>query len=144
MGIDKHDSDFFAWTHDQAELLKRGDLEHLDVKNLIDELESMGNSQLRALSSHLVRLVTHLLKLKYQSEYINTQSWVRSVKESRYQVAKLLKKQPSLKNKIDAEYEECYETARRWALEETGLQDHVLPIINPFTIKEILDENYFP
>jgi hypothetical protein len=40
MGI--YESDFHDWIEEQVALLKTGQLDRLDVPNLIDELESLG------------------------------------------------------------------------------------------------------
>jgi hypothetical protein len=61
-----YQTDYYGWTVEQAELLKTGDWQHLDIENLIEEVEAMGRSEKRALESRLVVLVTHLLKWKYQ------------------------------------------------------------------------------
>ena len=39
-----HDLDFYAWTQQQVDLLKSGNLADVDFKNLILEIESMGAS----------------------------------------------------------------------------------------------------
>ncbi len=48
-----HDLDFHAWTQQQAGLLKSGNLTELDVKHLIQEIESMGASERRELINRL-------------------------------------------------------------------------------------------
>ena len=57
-----YEQDFFAWTKQQANLLKEGRLRELDLPNLIEELEDMGRSNYRELESRLIVLVAHLLK----------------------------------------------------------------------------------
>jgi hypothetical protein len=58
--------DFYKWTHDQSDLLKRKEFNKLDIINLIEELESLGNSERSAIESHLTILFVHLLKIEYQ------------------------------------------------------------------------------
>ena len=48
MSTPLHDTDFFGWTRQQAQLLRTGRLDPLDVSNLIDEIEDLGQSQIRA------------------------------------------------------------------------------------------------
>jgi len=36
-----HDLDFYAWTQQQVDLLKSGNLVDVDFKHLIEEIESM-------------------------------------------------------------------------------------------------------
>jgi hypothetical protein len=37
-----YEQDFYAWTVQQAELLRSGKLRDLDFENLIEEIESLG------------------------------------------------------------------------------------------------------
>jgi hypothetical protein len=39
-----YDQDFYAWTQEQAALLREGALHDLDVTNLAEEIESLGKS----------------------------------------------------------------------------------------------------
>jgi hypothetical protein len=38
-------TDFYAWTKKQAALLQAEEFENLDLPNLVEELEAIGNSQ---------------------------------------------------------------------------------------------------
>ena len=46
-----YEQDFYGWTQEQASLLKAGRLNELDIDNLIEEIETMGRSEKRALES---------------------------------------------------------------------------------------------
>ena len=64
-----YDRDFFAWTQDQAALLRAWP-EHLrpngiDIENLVEEVESLGKSDRRAIESLLELVVLHFLKLEF-------------------------------------------------------------------------------
>lgn len=61
-----YEQDFYGWTMEQAALLKSGRLNELDIQNLIEEVETMGRSEKRALESRLSVLLLHLLKWHYQ------------------------------------------------------------------------------
>ena len=37
-----YDQDFYGWTQEQAALLRTGQLNDLDIANLIEEVEAMG------------------------------------------------------------------------------------------------------
>jgi hypothetical protein len=65
-----YDTDFFKWTKTQADLLKKRNLDRLDIDNLIEEIESLGRSDRRTLLSQTVVLLTHLLKLACQSTFL--------------------------------------------------------------------------
>jgi hypothetical protein len=57
--VDLYETDYYAWTRDQVEKIRRGDLARLDVANLIEELESLGRSEERELESRLEQLLIH-------------------------------------------------------------------------------------
>jgi Domain of unknown function DUF29 len=63
-----YDDDFFAWTEAQAaelrKLAARPDLSNLmDWQNLIEEVETLGRSDLRAAEGNLVQCIAHLVKI---------------------------------------------------------------------------------
>src|SRR5271166_2501279 len=94
------DDDFYGWLRDQASALRdRGRALSIDWEPLAEELDAMGRSEESSLQSFLERLLTHLLKYAYQSEKI-TGSWENSIESSRLRIDILLKRSPSLKNKI--------------------------------------------
>ena len=61
-----YDGNFYSWSLRQADLLRAGRLQEIDVENLIEELESLGRAQASALQSSLRVILLHLLKLRYQ------------------------------------------------------------------------------
>lgn len=64
-----YDRDFFAWTQEQAALLRQGAARqqdtHLDLEHLAEEIESLGKRDRRALTTNIARVIEHLLKLQY-------------------------------------------------------------------------------
>ena len=60
----------------------------------------MANSERKALSSHLVVLITHIIKW-YTQPWKRSNSWRLSIKNSREAIEDLLMKHPSLKSIID-------------------------------------------
>ena len=87
----QYDQDFYAWTQEQAALLREGALGELDLTNLAEEIESLGKSDRRALGSHLRNLVLHLIKWHYQpSGRLTGQSWQSSIRNARAEIAVLL------------------------------------------------------
>ena len=57
-----YDTDLYAWARTNAELLRQGRYQELDVAHLIEEIEDMGKSEFRTMESHLQNLLMHLLK----------------------------------------------------------------------------------
>ncbi len=139
----KYETDFYGWTQDQAELLKRGQLDALDLANLIEELKSMGKSETRQLHNRLEVLHLHLLKWRYQPNLQST-SWQQTISEQRRRLAKHLRQNPSLKNKLDEIYLDAYDDARHSAMLETGLLLETFPGTCPWTTGQTMDPHFFP
>ena len=57
-----YDRDFYAWTQDQAALLRAGRVSDIDAERLTEEIESVGARERRELRNRLARLLQHLLK----------------------------------------------------------------------------------
>ena len=90
-----HENDFFAWTQEQAYLLRNGQIHQIDVVNIAEEIEDMGRSEKRELESRLEVLIMHLLKWQFQPN-LRSRSWQLTIKEQRIRLEKLLKENPSL------------------------------------------------
>lgn len=135
----EYDTDFFKWTKTQANLLKKGKLEDLDIDNLIEEIESLGKNDKRSLRSYIIVLLMHLLKQKYQPEkQKNSTSWQSSITNANRQIKMLIQDSPSLKNELIKIYPEAYEDAREDAAIETKLEIKTFPKECPWKIYEIL------
>jgi uncharacterized protein YaaW (UPF0174 family) len=132
-----YDSDFYMWTKVQAELLKKQEFEKMDIKHMIEEIESLGRSQADKMESHLAILLMHLLKAKYQS-HLHTRSWDLSVKNAKYHAKRTLEQNPSLKSKLDEILKDAYFTARLSAAQETNLEEKTFPKECPWDIRELM------
>ena len=138
-----YEEDFYAWTQEQAKLIKAKAFEKLDLVHLFDEVESMGASEVRELESRLEVLLMHLLKWKYQPN-LQSNSWKYTIKEQRKRIATRVRKMPSLKSQLDEIFSESYEIAIYEAVKETGLDESVFPVNCIWTIGQVLDDGFFP
>lgn len=132
-----YDKDFYQWTKTQASLLKNDEFKKLDIGNLIEEIESLGRSEKRALESYLANLFLHLLKMEHQPSK-HSRSWDNSVKNASYHARKILKENPSLKRHLGEIVVDAYFTARLEASSETGLDEAAFAKKCPWKIEEIL------
>ncbi len=132
-----YETDFFTWTRQQSKFLSDGEYEKLDMINLIEELNSLGNSKESSLESYLIILLLHMLKIRCQPEK-HTRSWDLSIKNSKFKANRLLKKNPGLKGDLDDTFSSAYVSARLGAESETGLNEEVFPEKCPWTIEEVL------
>ncbi|WP_008308200.1 DUF29 domain-containing protein [Leptolyngbya sp. PCC 6406] len=129
-----YDTDFYGWVQQQAALIQQGRWGELDAANVQEELESLGRSEKRALTSQIARLCCHLLKWRYQPAR-RSRSWVLSIRGARQDITTLLRDNPSLKGKLDEVFADGYGRGRLMALEETGLSDGEIPEIPPFDLE---------
>ncbi len=138
-----YDVDFFAWTQEQARLLRAGKFSQLDSANIAEELESMGRSDRRQIESRLVVLLTHLLKWQIQVGF-RSRSWSATMREQREQIRDLLEDSPSLQPAVASMRPALYVRARRIAADETGLAEASFPTECPFTPEQIMAEDFLP
>lgn len=138
-----YDTDFNLWIEQTVNQLKQGDLQSLDLENLVEEIESMGRSDKREVYSRLKILLIHLLKWRYQPKKRGS-SWRNTIDEQRDQLSLILADSPSLKPHFENIFSDCYSKARRGASNETNLAPSTFPIDCPFLLEEILDSEFFP
>ena len=138
-----YECDFNLWVEATAQLLREGRLAHLDVVNLLEEVESMGNSNKFALSSDLIVVLLHLLKWQYQPNK-RTRSWEKSIAEHRRRIDERFETSPSLKRYYVQIFDKCYRNARKQAKIETRLPLEHFPIDCPFTADQVRDEDFLP
>ena len=103
----------------------------------------MGASELRELDSRLTVLLMHLLKWKYQPN-LRGRSWQLTIKEQRRVIERHLRRMPSLKPKLCDTFSEAYEDAILKTERETGLAETTFPVKCEWSIKQILNEDFFP
>ncbi|MCG5239835.1 DUF29 domain-containing protein [Azospirillum doebereinerae] len=144
-----YDTDFLAWTEEQARLLREASRERIntpiDWENVAEEIESMGRSQLRAVESALVRAIEHLLKLEHSPAADLRGGWRRLVREQRDQANDALADSPSLRGKLD--FAKAYRRGRDYAID--GLeQDRTAVELSltdgPYTLDQVLDPDWWP
>jgi hypothetical protein len=138
-----HGQDFYAWSRQQALLLRQGRFGELDVGYLAEEVEDMGGSVRRELGSRLEVLLMHLLKWRFQPSY-QGKSWMLTIAEQRRRIEKLVRKNPSLRPELEESVLDAYEDARHTAAIETGLDISIFPEACPWTCGQVLDSEFWP
>jgi len=63
-----YETDIVAWTNEQAQLVRAGRFELLDLEHIAEEIEDVGKSEQRELASRMTILLAHLLKWQFQPE----------------------------------------------------------------------------
>ncbi|UFP92880.1 DUF29 domain-containing protein [Gloeobacter morelensis] len=138
-----YNSDFYAWSLKQAELLRERQWDLLDIENIAEEIESLARSDRRELRNRLGVLTAHLLKWEYQPEK-RSRSWEMTLVEQRLQIQNLLEDSPSLGVLFDALLQQGYRYALLQAERETCLPRETFPTQCPYTPGEVLDSRFYP
>jgi hypothetical protein len=135
--------DFSSWVDETAQLLRDRRWQEIDVEHLIEEVQDLGKSEKRSISSQLTRLLLHLLKWEYQPQR-RSDSWLDSVTDARTQIELTLEDSPSLNNYPAQQLQVSYSRARRQAAKQTGIDISTFPENCPYSLEYVLDENWLP
>jgi Domain of unknown function DUF29 len=133
--------DLYTWTQQQAAALRAKDWPALDIDHLAEEIESLGNEQAHAVESHLVIVLTHLLKWIAQPQR-RSRGWRTSVRIGRQQIARRLRRNPGLRRDLPTLLTDAYADARKRAMEDAGLPLATFPEACPWDL--VLDEDWWP
>lgn len=141
-----YETDYQLWLDKTVAQLRSGDFSNLDLENLIEEIESLGRSDKRALSSYLMRLCEHLLKVRYWEEERERclRGWKVEIRNFRLQIQAILKDSPSLKTHLKENFVLEYQKGRNLFLDASGLENAIVPDQPHFTLEQALDEDWLP
>ncbi|GJE74631.1 MULTISPECIES: DUF29 domain-containing protein [Methylorubrum] len=140
---DLYDTDFYAWTQAQAELLRQGRFDALDLGHLIEEVASVGASEKREIKNRLAVLIGHLLKWMVQPG-ARSSSWTGTITEQRLQVHDVLEMSPSLRRYPAEVFARAYHSGRVLAAKDTGFDFALFPEQPPFTVEQALNLDFLP
>jgi hypothetical protein len=127
--ISLYDSDFLAWAEETVSHLKAGNLDKLDLENLIEEIAALSKTEKIKLKSHLAVLLEHLLKRGYVNIPNDFNGWQNTVAREQEHLRDLLETSPSLKTTWAESYIKAYQTALRLVSKEYS---GVFPTESPF------------
>jgi len=145
-----YDQDLYAWAQEQAAHLREGAWQELDLEHLIEEIEDVGHSQQDALASHLLLLLTHLLKLALAAVHLPhdfaraERGWRVTCRTQRLLIAKRLRRNPSLRRTVPDELADAYEIARVEAAAALEIDDATVPTQCQWTPEQVLDTDFWP
>jgi len=138
MSRELFESDHYAWLQVGIEQAKI-----CNLTEVVEYLEEMSRSEKRALTSHLVVLIMHILKWKYQPDN-QSSSWRGSIDNARGEIRWVLKDSPSLRTVAYEIAKEEYEYAIKRAMRETGLKRSDFPEELEFSLEQLLDDDFYP
>jgi hypothetical protein len=146
-----YEKDFPLWAEINVQLLKDRIYELVDWDNLIEELEGMSRSDLKACISYLAVILEHLYKLDNFKSIAggNTagKSWIRSILNARYDLETMFEKYPSLKSKlpqnIDIAWIEARGRLKKWLLKnDKNPENFNIPKETPYTYQEAMERKF--
>ena len=140
---DLYDRDFYAWSREQAELLRSGRIAEADLANIAEEIESIGKTEKRELMSRLTVLLLHLAKWQFQPG-LQSRSWRLGIEGQRLDIADLLDDNPSLQPQVAPAIDQTCRRAVLDAQRETGLDAAAFPTACPWSAEHVLDHAFWP
>jgi hypothetical protein len=139
-----YDTDFAAWTAEQAALLRRGEVAGLDWPNLAEEIDAMGRRDRRELRSRLGNIVTHLAKLRCSQATAPFAGWWVTIARERAEITAILEDSPSLRPALPVLLERAMPLALELAaveLAEHGEREAAAAATRcVFSLAEVLDQ----
>jgi hypothetical protein len=143
-----YEEDFYAWTEQQADLLRRlppvGN--ELDLEHIAEEIEDLGRSDLRSAQSLVEHIIEHCLKLEFSGLVDPAEHWRGEIVEWRLQLDKTLTRSIEARLDLPARYRAALRLIRRLERNIPGLTSR-LPAACPYTLDQIVsdsEEDWFP
>ena len=139
----RYEEDLYAWSLQQAALLRARRADSLDWEHLAEEIEWMVGRDRRELKNRLRIILLHLLKWQGQPARRGA-SWRKTLRTQRRQIKDLLQESPSLRRLVPELIREAYPDAVKDAVDETGLTSEHFPGSCPYASDEVLNEDHLP
>jgi hypothetical protein len=140
-----YESDFAAWLDDQVSALRVRRFADLDLDNLIEEVVSIRRAEARSVEHHARVVIAQLLQLAHSKLSDPRRSWKSTANAHRDELETRLT--PTLRYELEAGLGEVYRRGRDIAgtvFESEGCGREWLPRKCPYTLAEILREDWFP
>ena len=138
-----YEIDDSLWLEETIELLKAKNFEALDLENLIEELEDLGNEKKFRVAGFLQQIIRHCLLLQFwtrEREY-NQAHWQAEIVSFKDKLKRYLT--TNLRKYLEQEFDNIYEDAVRYVRQKTDNQVN-FPDTCPYSLEELLDPNWLP
>jgi Domain of unknown function DUF29 len=132
-----------ATSHSQTAIAIREKLQQRDygeaMHGLEELIDALARGDKRALESHLIRVMQHVIKWKMQPER-RSRRWIRTIRNGRKEIRKLQQDTPSLTDQFIREqlWDDCLDSAIG---EAEGDMDCDVPPL-PLTWQEVFEDEY--
>ena len=140
-----YETDHYLWIETTLKQLENRDIDNLDWQHLSEEIEALGIEQRRKVESYLKQLLTHLLLCCYWETEKETcqRGWQIEISNFRDELEFSFRSK-TLYNYFLSCLEQVYTKARRQVIQKTGLPTEIFPKQCPFSLEDILNNEYFP
>jgi Domain of unknown function DUF29 len=137
---DLYEEDFYVWTEAQAALLRERRFEALDLANLIEEVEGLGDAKKSAVLNNASVVIEHLLKLQHSPAQDPRRGWSEAIIGHRARLE--IELTPRLRRALEEELPRVYAITRRTTERKLRLYGEdaaadALPQSCPYTIEQI-------
>jgi len=132
-----------ATSHSQTAIAICEKLQQRDYEEAMHGLEELSDAlaraDKRALESHLIRMMHHVIKWKMRPEW-RSRSWIRTIRNGRKEIRKLQQDTPGLTDQFIREqlWDDCLDSATG---EAEGDMDRDLPPLT-LTWQEVFEDEY--
>lgn len=133
--VSLYEQDLNLWLETAIAQLKAGNLQNLDLENLIEELEGLAGRDRRELRSRLATLLEHILKRCYVKSSYDYAGWEITIERTRFEIVGILRQSPSLKNYLyqDELFRETFAFALRTVRKNPDYQKINFPEVWQFS-----------
>jgi len=151
MATNLYETDFVAWTKEQAAELRRlRDARintRLDLELLAEAVEDLGSERKFAFESHIEVIIEHLLKLAHSPAVDPRKKWMISVQSARRSAAR--RSTATLRREVGDNLEQRFQAARAaavFAMKVYGENEAIGSVSteNPYSLDDILAPDFWP
>ncbi|MGB5593436.1 MAG: DUF29 domain-containing protein [Crocosphaera sp.] len=137
-----YEIDDYQWLEKTVHLLKNRKFDSLDLENLIEELEELGREKKNAVASLLEQIIRHCLMYQYWTDEYerNSNHWEAEIYNFKVQLSRILTR--NLKVYLEQNLDKIYQYSRKYVVKKTKLTN--LPENNPYSLEDLLNEDYLP
>jgi hypothetical protein len=146
-----YESDFYAWTRDQAKALRRLAATRpnvaLDFEHLIEEVVDLGVSRRDAVYSQVRRIIEHSLKLEFSAAPNPRAGWHETIIDGRTEIEDKIT--PTIRRGLPRRLPRLWQQARRNAAAALRLHGEdaaaaALPTGCPYRLGDLLRHEWYP
>lgn len=138
-----YERDPYAWSIEQARLLREGRLDEIDVPNVADEILSVGKQELGHLEEALIALFANMLLWDDRPER-RTRERAIVIAEQRCAVEDRLRRSPGLRAKLDKAMQWSFHIGRLQAAADMDIEVTHFPESSPYDWEAIVSRPFEP